>query len=564
MIAAIDPILGQKSALNGKILKVPIIQNVGVIPLQVLGISDNQNSYIDRLSVAFPESVKDARRFKVLNDDLVSSMWDTKDGRSELIKEFELHAFVALVLQEKDDMVAFTAQLLNSNLQPYLIESETINKYEVSHFNADQIRNFLQDIIFRMTNRIPVDVTVTSIQGPFLTLSGGTEQNIAVSDQLQVIRSQILSTHPANKTWLEFKKSTLGTAQVIEVKNHTSIAKITSQTYDAAIEVGDGAKIVNIANRRKFALAQSSQTFNDAGNQNAVMVAPVLVEGGNGQPPNVNKEHKLAEKSEILPSNNAPTTENNQSPSSPQTSSSSPIPQAVNEDQEEQSVWENLSSDATSHKLLDAITIFLGPYWWSVQGPTNSSGRFPIYLVNHLGAEINRTMLYKFKLSLGGGGVFGATPAGGYLGYDAFARFFWEDHLSGDFFSWWRAGGASSFSGLNVSKGPYGGGDWIRGGFFGGLGGFFSLEEPNSRIDWFGDFTITPLNIGRMGYDGGFKQVESAMGWRLGLGGYLWAPADEIQYGGMFQLGDERQTLKNGRRPHFKDFAIKALVKFSL
>jgi hypothetical protein len=562
---AIGPSFGQKSSLSqNKAPKVPLIQNIGVIPLQVVGGTDNQNGYIDRLAGLLPETVRETKRFKVINDDLVSSLWESKEGRQELVKDFEISGLIAVSVQEKSDLVTLTAQLLNPTMQPYLFETETINKHEIAFLSEQETRNLLQNLVFRMSNRIPFDVSVTSIQGPFVTLSGGAEQNLEINDQLQVIRAQILSTHPANKTWLEFKRSPLGTAQVIEVKNHTSIAKITSQTYDGAIEVGDGAKVANIANRRKFAYAQTSQTLKDAGSQSPLMVTPILVDSSKPE------EQKVA-KQEIAPA--AKPNQPNPTPSPPKETSmpatsekleTEPQTPSVNEDQEEKSVWEDVSSEATSHKLLEALTVYFGPYWWSVRGPANSSGRFPIYLVNHLGAGINRTMLYKFKLTMGGGGVFGDTPAGGYLGYDAFARFFWEDHFAGDFLSWWRAGGASSFSGINVSKGLYGGGDWIRGGFFGGVGGFFNVGEPSSRIDWFGDFTITPLNIGRVGYEGAFKQVESAMGWRLELGGFLWSPPEDIQYGGMFQLSDERLTLKNGRRPHFKDFAIKALIKFAL
>ncbi len=568
LFGAIEASFGQKSEnTSNKAPKVPLIQNVGVIPLQVVGGTDNQNGYIDKLAGLLPQTVRETKRFKVINNDLVSSLWESKEGRLELVKEFEISGLIALSVQEKSDLVTLTAQLLNPNMQPYLFETETINKHDIAFQTEQDTRNLLQNLIFRMSNRIPFDVAVTSIQGPFVTLSGGAEQNLEVNDQLQVIRAQILTTHPANKTWLEFKRSPLGTAQVIEVKNHTSIAKITSQTYDGAIEVGDGAKVANIANRRKFALVQTSQTLKDAGSQSPIMVTPLLVDSGKQEEQKVPKQD--------LPPTEKPTPSNNPPPNPPPpkdatktTASESSEPEAqtpsVNEDQEEKSVWEDVSSEATSHKLLEALTVYFGPYWWSVRGPTNSSGRFPIYLVNHLGAGINRTMLYKFKLTMGGGGVFGDTPAGSYLGYDAFARFFWEDYIEGDFLSWWRAGGASSFSGINVSKGLYGGGDWIRGGLFGGVGGFFNVGEPSSRIDWFGDFTLTPLNIGRVGYEGAFKQVESAMGWRLELGGFLWSPPEEIQYGGMFQLSDERLTLKNGRRPHFKDFAIKALIKFAL
>ena len=116
---------------------------------------------------------------------------------------------------------------------------------------------------------------------------------------------------------------------------------------------------------------------------------------------------------------------------------------------------------------------------------------------------------------------------------------------------------------MSVPKGKYGGGDWIRGGGFGGLGGSIHAGSAADRYDWFGEFSLMPLNIGRLGYDNGRKVVESAFGYRISIGAFQYQPARIIQWGGAIELSDERQTLKNGQRPHFTDTSLKAMAKYA-
>lgn len=542
--------------------KVPPILTVGIIPVHGLDNFTNQQAKVQSW---FSKAVRNSKRFRVINDELTSSLWEKKEGREELIKEFEVDSFMTLRFVENEDQVVIKVYLLDKNLDAILTESDVFLTGKFASTSEALTEEIIESLVFRVINRLPTDVIVTSIQGPFVTLSGGTDQSLQLGDQLTIVRARIKSLHPANNTWLDFQRSLQGTAKVVEVKNQSSIAQITQQLFDGAIEVGDGAKLPNIPGRQKFALTQKDRVLKDAPPQDPIIVPPLVVDDSKPQSSPAKVVKTPPQQSvEPNPASIKQEQDGSSESSDDKPTQTSPTPPAVNEDHEEESVWDSFSTEATSHKVFETATLNVGPTWWSVKGPTNSSGRFPIYLVNNVGVQLARTMFYNFKLSLGGGGIFGQTPDSNYIGYESMLRFYWEDYLAGDFISHWHAGGTSTFSGVNVSQGGYGGGDWLRGGLFAGLGGFTNAGLDPLRFDWFGNFSLFPLNLGRLGYNGSFKQVESSMGWSIDLGAFMWAPPGELQYGGMIAFSDERETLKNGRRPHLENFSIKALFRLKL
>jgi hypothetical protein len=566
--------------------KLPVIQTVGVIPLEWddgggSGAGDLEPARL-ALEQIYPRAVRDSRRFRVLGDDLVAGAWHDAAGRQEMREEFELQAYLGLNAAPRDDVVVLTARLLDADLKTLLLEADTVPRSWLASAKAegeDSLKDRVERLVYRLVNRIPVDVSVTSVQGTFVTLSGGTEQGVEIGDQVDLVRTSIRAVHPANGTWLEFDKRPLGKAQVVDVKTWNSVAKLTSLVKENAVEVGDGARIGAIAARVKFQRAATTPSYADGGKQDAIVVPPLYY----GNAPAAKPEPKPAPSSGLsgqLADNAAanaaqmdqavsdaqaapveePTAEH------PAQTNASPEAAPV---EEGPSVWQNVTADATSHKILDEANFYVGPYWWSVKGPANSSGKFPLWLLNSVGGGVSRTLLFKFKTAFGGGIMVGKTPAGSYVGYDSHARIYWEDelYLADGLVRYWRAGGVATFSGMSVPDGSYGGGDWIRGGGFGHLGGTVHLGDVggggSGRYDWFGEYALMPLNIGRVGYDGSRKVVESALGWRLSLGAYEYQPPHVVQWGGGFEYSDERQTLKNGRRPHFQEYSLKLLAKYA-
>lgn len=559
------------AALATQGTKLPVIQQVGIIPVQ--WDKQTESSFqLDQSRQLYQEAVfkaaRDARRFRILNDDLVAGMWNDRKGRQELEKSFELHAYLSLGSQNRGESIDITARMLDANLKTILLETDTFSTAWFMQAGKDDLSNKAEELVFRLFNRIPVDVSVTSIQGQYITLSGGMEQGIEPGDSVDLVRTHIEGLHPANGAWLSFRKRPVGKARVIDVKKFSSVARLTQLVKDNAVEVGDGARIPAIATRVKFARQDSGEDIIDKGPSGTIVVPPMYSTQPAPAAAAPQNKSAIPEKPLAQP---APSKKVAQNDEEEQPKETQPEEEAVespaspSKDENEPSLWKTVSSDVTSHKFMDHITVYSGPYWWSVKGPTNSAGKFPVWLLNTLGASVSRTLLFKIKTDFGGGAIFGNTPHSNYLGYNAFANMYWEDDvvMLNGLIRKWRGGGYASFSGMSVPKGPYGGGDWIRGGGFIGLNGAFSIS-PGENYDWYLDYTILPLNIGRTGYSGKQYNVESSFGMKLALGAFQARQESALAYGGGIELGDERVTLSNGRRPHFQDWHLKLMARYRM
>lgn len=555
LVCCLLPIFLATGAMAAQSEKLPIIQQVGVIPLQwdkqtadSFALEQSRSHYETGIFAA----ASNARRFRILNSDLVAGMWSDVKGRQELIKQFELHSFLSVGSNNRGETIDITARMLDGNLKTLLIETDTFSAAWFMQASKDALAERAEELVYRIFNRIPVDVSITSIQGQYITLSGGAEQGIQNGDSVDLIRAQINGLHPANGTWLSFSKLPVGKAKIIETKKFSSVARLIELVKENGVEVGDGARIPAIATRVKFARMDKGPEIVDAGPDATIVVPPLYTNQPAAQP--------ATAVSPFQPNTDEPkpALETKQSAAVPQQQ-----PAPANDD--EPSLWKSVASDVTGQKAFNHITVYSGPQWWSVKGPTNSSGKFPPWLLNSLGVQISRTLLFKIKTDFGGGGSFGNTPHSNYLAYSSFANMYWEDDLimAGGLIKKWRGGGYASFSGMSVPKGPYGGGDWIRGGGFIGLNGTVAFAAGET-YDWYFDYAIMPLNIGRLGYDGKRQNVESSFGMKLSIGAFQGQQTGALLYGGGIDLGDERMTLSNGRRPHFEDWAIKLLARYSL
>lgn len=556
--------------------RVPILQNVGVIPVQIEGNEAALGGSRPTLQRSLSKAVRASQRFRVLSDDLVEGAWNTVTGRSELRSQFELHAYTSLQIVARGDTITLTTRLLDPNLKTLLQENETVSADGLQLQTPGETYRLVEDLVFRLINRIPVDVSVTSVQGAYITLSGGADQGVEVGDKVDIVRARVKSLHPANGTWLDFQRQALGSARVVESKKATSVAKVIDQTYDNAIQVGDGARIPALTSRVRFARLTAEQS-SPVGDPESIIVNPLSEAPA---PENTLKADKT-NTAQASPKTKEPSTES--VPSKPETppaeekpagerkeASASPPPAENAENNPKDSspgLWDNVTEDVTSHKLIDEINAYAGPSWWSMTlPPYNTSGKFPVWLVNSFGGGITRTMLFKFKTAFGGGLSFGNTQKSSYFGYDTYAKIYWEDNFAsgGEILQAWRAGGAGTFSGISVSQGKYGGGDWLRMGIFGGLSGSIRVGAEHDRYDWFSDIALMPLTIGRIGYAGSRHQIDSTNGMRVTLGAFRYEPPRVIQWGGSFEYGDERETLTNGRRPHITDYSLRVLAKYVL
>src|SRR5690606_30299549 len=135
------------------------------------------------------------------------------------------------------DAATLELKLLSPELKVLLSENETFGAAALRQGDRAALGERVKSLVYRLFNRLPADMTVTSIQGRFVTLSGGENQNVHVNDELVIERSFIATVHPADGTWMTFKKQEVGRATVVDVKAQTAVARLTRLTYDDAVQV---------------------------------------------------------------------------------------------------------------------------------------------------------------------------------------------------------------------------------------------------------------------------------------------------------------------------------------
>ena len=82
--------------------RLPVIHQIGSAPVRFEGDLDD-SSLKKHFTNGFYKAARDARRFRVLDDDLVAGLWSTKKGRAELVSQFELHAFASFNVVTRGD-----------------------------------------------------------------------------------------------------------------------------------------------------------------------------------------------------------------------------------------------------------------------------------------------------------------------------------------------------------------------------------------------------------------------------------------------------------------------------
>jgi hypothetical protein len=538
----------------------PHIHRVGVIPLQ-WRVDGTASEAMEKFEAEFAQAVRRSERFRVLNDELVADLWNSPEGRKELIDQFEIDGYVSLVAELQGDIWNLEARLLGQNLETYLLETERVPTDTVDDFRAQA--GILDHLLFRMFNRLPVDVTVTSVQGIYVTLSGGTSQGVHNGDELKVVRPHVKSTHAANGTWIDYLSKPLGKVQVLDSKVTTAVAKIVEQNYDGAIRAGDGAKIAQIPGRLKFNQRVKTKTFDNAKPQGTIVVPP-LYQGDGSRPadtpkpaapaprkaPETGEEGEPVESETLaVPTDEAPADAPAAVEATPPTSISDLNPGA-----------QTGASNPDSSDQVTNIRIETGAYMWTVKGPTSAAAKFPAMLLNNINAIGTKKLFGNVILDLGLGGSFGSTKKGVFVGYRGLGRIYGQFPLHvgvAELDRWW-VGGFGTVSGLQVTDEIYGGGDGVRAGVFAGIGGKILPE-----VSWEGEFALFPLHIGRFGYAGSQQNVDSTFGWSARAVGYYDQEFSGFTFGGGLQLAEESLSLDDSTRPKISETHILLLGKYA-
>jgi hypothetical protein len=530
----------------------PHIHRVGVIPLQ-WRVDGTASEAMEKFEIEFAQAVRRSERFRTLNDELVADLWNSPEGRKELVDQFEIDGYVSLVAELQGDIWNLEARLLGQNLETYLLETDRLPTDTIDDLASHA--GILDHLLFRMFNRLPVDVTITSVQGIYVTLSGGTSQGVHNGDEVKVVRPHVKSTHAANGTWIDFLQKPLGKVQVLDAKVTTAVARIVEQNFDGAIRVGDGAKIQQIPGRLKFNQRIKTKTFDNAKPQGTIVVPPLYQ--GDGTP-------KPAEKPTEKPTPTTPT--DDLTVPADEVPAATPSP-AATDATPPTSIGDltpganNGSGNPSQSDQVTNVRIETGAYMWTVKGPTSAAAKFPAMLLNNINAIGTKKLFGNVILDLGLGGSVGSTKKGVFVGYRGLGRIYGQFPLNigvAELDRWW-VGGVGTVSGLQVTDEIYGGGDGVRAGVFAGVGGQIVPE-----VSWEGEFALFPLHIGRFGYAGSQQNVESTFGWSTRIVAFYNQEYSGFTLGGGIHLAEESLSLDDETRPKISETSILLVGKYAL
>ena len=541
----------------------PILSHMGVVPSQFVGDRWAKLAPFEDTDTILKELIEESKRFQVLEPELVKELWSTPDGRDELKASYRLDVFLNVSFVMKQDHGQITARLLSPEMKMYLQESENWPMKLVESQSRDEIKVQLKQLMYRFFNRIPMDVSITSVQDKFITLSGGIEQAIHVGDQVQLARVSVKSLHPILGTWETFQVEPVGEARIIESRNNVSVARLTSEVRSSSISVGDGVKVSGILSRRLFAEeAKKAEVFDKPG----VLVMPLQSES---PLPETVKDLDSDATKPLDPSTLKPVLNPVQSfPGAsreikPSESAVGEPVGVLNRESADVPPAKPFFADASMPGILSAVDFRAGHDMWSFNGRGNTESKFALFPpLNTFGAK--SSMLFGSNLGVGvdielG---FGSTLKGSYKGYGLGGRSFWTSKVNGvPFLDSWAAGIRADLRGKSVEDEVYGGFDLIQGGIFFGLSGtVIAVKKLNYEFE----YSLMPLSMGRVGYSGGFKSVRSAFGSELSgqiLSGFI---VRNINWGGGFHYSNYNMLDESGKETTTNRFSLEAVGRMTL
>lgn len=557
-------IIASRAAAEGGesyIGKMPVLVRIGIIPPQWEGGSDRWFGLEKVRKVVDPayyKAVHNSHRFQVINDELSKDYWDRPEGRRQLVEQYELSGFAGLNLSIRGDVVTVLARLLSPDLkQNYLYESETIGRNRLFNQKPTDTARMIGDLFFRLFNRLPVDVTVTSVQGRYITLSGGKLQNIRVGDQLTFYKTMVTAVHPANGSWISFENKMLGTARIIDLKQHSSIARLLHQVHEAAIRVGDGAKIPAIKNRQRYAPRGGRPELSDS-HGGPVVISPIY-------PKKESKKSRKASVPVVAPAKPTPRMEVRK-PVTPAVSArrlarnQQQEDEDQHEDQDQHQQQEGYSGEQRQlgEGLFSEIRLSGGPRLWSASGAASAAAAMPMWVVNYAEGTAIIPMAADIDVEVTGHVEFGQTGKGSYFGFGAGGGGYYRLALGESGLRRLDAGARAGFASLSVGSEKFGGGDVIRIGLFGRLVGDINLGEL--PLDWFSELQLPFMASGSIGIKGAKKSISSYSGFKLVAGAFMTEGPGIWEYGGMFWYGSEAFAVPGGTLS-FSDLMIGGMLR---
>ena len=545
--------------------EMPPLYYVGIIPVQWEKKADWKNLVDARKAIDsnFAKAVRSSHRFVFLNDDLVKSLWTTASGRKELEDDYEVSSYISLDMATRGDMAVMTVRLLSPKLQTQLQESDVLAKSALRSGSADSISSRMTDLVQRMLNRLPIDAHITSVNGGYVTLSGGSTQGIKSGQKFDVLAANISSFHPATGGWLSFSTNRTGSIEVVEVKSQSSIARISSLIKENSIKVGQGIRIDEIAGRARFATTEAkpltpskaaesveSAASNTLSKVDAAPTAP--------QPPVTETAPKAP-----IAAENAP----KETPSKP-ADATPPSDQNTSKESTSNHAQERApETDKFTAKIMpkgSEMRTWAGVRMWSISGSASANASLPAWLVNSVSGSIYRdfseTIDYNYGVDFG----YGPTGDGSFFSYNLHGAGRWhmymKDVLPGaDDVNF---GLMANLTSANITGETSGGFDLTMIRLTLGVHGWAKPDFIGQKIEWTGEVFYPLYYSGQFGVKGKFREIVSgsSMAYRIGM--YIGdRPAQGWQYGAAFDLEQNSWSLKTGRKAEQSSVGLLVLAR---
>ncbi len=549
--------------------QLPILHYAGVIPVQW----DKSEAWGDlshlkkSLGGEFSDAVRQSKRFVVLNDDLVATLWKSAAGRKELEKDYELSVYASLDVSARGDMVILTARLLSPSLQTRLQESDVLSRRSLSELTREQSSARLYDLVMRMINRLPVDAHIMSVNGSYVTLSGGSDQGVRIGSQFDVHTATVESLHPANGSWLSFASIKTGRIEIIEVKKQSSIGKISSLVHDNSIKPGHGVVIEAISGRSRFARAEEKSAMASAKDSDSGVIAQ---EAPKDTAPAVVKSPEKPSAAEASPEKNkAPSKPDEQlaAPQEKENAEQAPVPADTQKTAEKPASDEAPETDNFTARLIpkgSELRTWIGMKMWSISGSSSAAAQLPPWIVNSAGGSVHRkfsdTIDWSYGLDIG----FGPTGKGSFFAYDLHASGRWhlyqKDILPGadDIFF----GLNTSLISTQVSKETSGGYDMTMVTLNIGVHGWAKPEFIGDKIEWTGEIFYPLYVSGRFGVRGFRRNIETGSSTSFKLGSYVGErPEVGWQYGAAIEYESSAWDLTKSKTAKVGSMGLMALAR---
>ncbi len=517
--------------------RLPNIRQVAIMPVYWQGNFPESHRFSQskkHIDANFSKLVRNSKRFVFGNDVLTADLWSTPEGRQQLAEEYEIDAMVNLTVTGQGDTMRWTVRPLHPSMRNYLTESEALPfNWLLAATDAD-VDQRLQNLLFRMLNRFPVDVYVTSIQGRYLTLSSGSEQNVFEGDDLSFYQTSVRTQHPADGSWLNFDQKLLGKATVIESKTHSAIAQITALSYADAIRVGDGAKVEAIATRRAFQQKSKDEPFYTPVTPDSPLVEARPIPGTVPEPRRREPPRVAQDQAETPADSQAP---------APLPPEPVPAPNPVVPPEPSENEGDMLPIAFKTVEFQGQNESF------SVSGAAKASNEFPIYLLNRVDVAATQDINAEVEAVARAHVRFGSTKKGSYfgfgLGFEPLYRLPMRNPMMPSL-ERVMVGALVSFESLAVSGEKFGGWDAISIGPSVHLQGSYHVVSMAQNFDYDISGRLTPIDMGEVGVSGKKRKISDSFTLDLEANVIQKQKAQDWEWGAMFGYSTGTWNLSKG------------------